>query len=113
MEEHYMDNPSCVFHGQVLERLQETLSIIDEKLSDIRIETAGTTAQLKTLNGNVARVTRQVDDHEKWLKNVQSAIDTAKGWGTGARAWIGAIVFLASALAGSITFIITSVFKFK
>lgn len=100
-----MDNPTCIFHGHALDRLEKTLGIIDTKLSDIRVEVAGTTAQLKQMNGSVTRVTKQVDDHEDWLRKLQSTADTAKGMGTGAVKWIAAIVVLSNALAAAATFI--------
>jgi len=105
-----MDNYNCVLHGQVLERLQETLGLIDGKLSDIRVEVAGTTAQLKQMNGSVTRVTKQVDDHETWLKNLQSALDTAKGFVTGSPKWLGVIVVLSNAIAALSTFILVKIF---
>ena len=106
-----MDNPTCIFHGQALDRLEKALGAIDTKLSDIRVEVAGTTAQLKQMNGSVTRVTKQVDDHETWLKNLQSALDTAKGFVTGSPKWLSAIMVLSNALAATLTFIIAKIFK--
>ena len=102
-----MNDYNCVLHGQILQQLQETLSDIKDTVSDIRVEVAGTTSQLKAMNGSVARVTAQVNDQESWLKRLQSALDTAKGLGTGAKQWLIAIVFLSNALVGAITYIIS------
>ena len=103
----YNNEYNCVLHGQALRQLQDTLASVHETVNNIRVEVAGTTAQLKAMNGSVTRVTVQVNDHEDWLKRLQSALDTAKGIGTGATKWISAVMVLSNVLVGAVTYIIS------
>ena len=98
---------NCILHGNTLERLEATLGDIKDSLSNIRVDVGSTSTQLKMMNGSVARAIQSIDEHEKWLKSVQSTLDTAKGLGTGAAKWIGVVVVLSNALVSSIVYALT------